>query len=104
MAGTYTNGANTLTQVLSSGSTISRDAAGYSNMNVVAMVNWTVFDGLKMFAQADRLNASEKRGLSIVQSKMAFIIADVITAYSAIVANKQFLVTADSAYKLAVER
>ncbi|MBK7578123.1 MAG: efflux RND transporter permease subunit [Ignavibacteria bacterium] len=104
VAGTYTNGANTLTQVLSSGSTISRDAAGYSNMNVVAMVNWTVFDGLKMFAQADRLNASEKRGLSIVQSKMAFIIADVITAYSAIVANKQFLVTADSAYKLAVER
>ncbi len=104
VAGTYTNGANTLTQVLSSGNTISRDGAGYSNMNVVAMVNWTVFDGLKMFAQADRLNASEKRGLSIVQSKMAFIIADVITAYSAIVANKQFLVTADSAYKLAVER
>ncbi|MCX6141571.1 MAG: TolC family protein [Candidatus Kapabacteria bacterium] len=104
VAGAYANGSNALTQVLSSGSTISRDAAGYSNMNVAAIVNWTVFDGLKMFAQSDRLNATEKRGLSIVQSKMAFIVADVITAYSAIVANKQFLVTADSAYKLAIER
>jgi outer membrane protein TolC len=100
----YTDGSNTLTQVLSNGTTISRDGAGFTNLNAVALVNWTVFDGLRMFAQADRLEASEKRGLAAVQSKLSFVVADVITAYSAIVANMRFLHVADSASALAEER
>ncbi len=101
---TYTNGSNALTQVLSSGTVIERDAAGYSNLNALGVVNWTVFDGLKMFAMQDKLQAAEGRGLAVVQSKMMFIIADVITAYSAVVANERFLRIADSAAVLALER
>lgn len=104
VSGTLADGSNTLTQVLSTGTTITRDGAGYSNLNVSAVVNWTVFDGMRMFAQSDRLISSEKRGLAIVQSKMQFIIADVITAYSAIVAARRYLNIADTALKLASER
>jgi outer membrane protein TolC len=57
-----------------------------------------------MFAAADRLSAAERRGLAIVQSKLQFIVADVITKYSALVATTQFLKQADSAKVLATQR
>jgi outer membrane protein TolC len=101
---TYADGANNLTQVLASGQTIERNGAGYSNLNAVGILNWTIFDGLRMFAAADRLSAAERRGLAIVQSKLQFIIADVITKYSALVATTQFLKQADSAKVLATQR
>lgn len=101
---TYAEGANNLTQVLASGQVIERTGAGYSNLNAVGILNWTVFDGLRMFAAADRLSAAERRGLAIVQSKLQFIIADVITKYSALVATTQFLKQADSAKVLATQR
>ena len=101
---TYADGANNLTQVLASGQVIERNGAGYSNLNALGILSWTVFDGLQMFAAADRLSAAERRGLAIVQSKLQFIIADVITKYSALVATVQFLKQADSAKALATQR
>ena len=101
---TYADGANNLTQVLASGQIIERNGAGYSNLNAVGILNWTIFDGLRMFAAADRLSAAERRGLAIVQSKLQFIVADVITKYSALVATTQFLKQADSAKVLATQR
>ncbi len=102
--GNYTDGSNNLSQTLSNGGVIERDGAGYSNLNANAALIWTLFDGLQMFAQADRATALEKEGLARVQSRMAYLIADVITAYNAIVATQKFLVTADSALVLGEQR
>lgn len=104
VSATYADGANNLTQVLASGQIIERIGAGYSNLSALGILNWTVFDGLRMFAAADRLSAAERRGLAIVQSKLQFIIADIITKYSALVATTQFLKQADSAKVLATQR
>lgn len=104
ISATYADGANNLSQVLASGQVIERNGAGYTNLNALGIINWTVFDGLRMFAAADRLSAAERRGLAIVQSKLQLIIADVITKYSALVATTQFLKQADSAKVLATQR
>ncbi|MBC8124309.1 MAG: TolC family protein, partial [Candidatus Kapabacteria bacterium] len=101
---TYADGSNNLNQTLASGSEISRDGAGYSNLAANVVLSWTIFDGLEMFATRDRLSALEQEGLARVQSRMTFIVADVITAYSAMVATKRFLVIADSAFRLAQQR
>jgi outer membrane protein TolC len=102
--GNYTDGANNLSQTLADGRVIERDGAGYSNLNANAALVWTLFDGLQMFAQADRATALENEGLARVRSRMAYLIADVITAYNAIVATQRFLVTADSALVLGEQR
>ncbi|RPI67240.1 MAG: hypothetical protein EHM43_09170, partial [Ignavibacteriae bacterium] len=102
--GTLIDGSNNLSQTLADGRQIERDGAGYSNLNGNATLNWTVFDGLQMFAAADRATALEAEGLARVRSRMAFLIADVITAYNAIVATQSFLSTADSALVLGEQR
>lgn len=102
--GNYIDGANNLSQTLADGRVIERDGAGYSNLNANASLVWTLFDGLQMFARSDRATALEKEGLARVRSRMAFLIADVITAYNAIVATQKFLVTADSALVLGEQR
>jgi len=100
----YTDGSNALTQVLADGRIIANDNAGYSNLSALGIVSWTIFDGLRMFALSDKLSAQSKQSLALVQSRMNFIVADVVTAYSAIIATKEFLATADSALKLAEQR
>jgi multidrug efflux pump len=102
--GTYVDGANDLSQQLGDGRLIEQAGAGYTNANATAVLSWTLFDGLRMFAAADRASALEGEGLARVRSMMSFTIADVITAYNGIVANEEFLKTVDSALTLAEQR
>ena len=102
--GQYVDGSNDISQRLADGRTIEQDGVGYSNLNANAVLNWTIFDGLQMFASADRAQALRDEGVASVRSRMASLIADVITAYNGIHANQQFLLTADSALVLAEER
>ena len=102
--GTYTLGTNSISQVFADGRTIKQDGVGYTNLNSSALVSWTIFDGLQMFASADRAKAQRDEGIASVRSRMSSLVADVITAYNAIVATQDFLFTADSALILANQR
>ena len=102
--GQFVDGSNDISQSFANGGTFEQDGVGYSNLNANAVVNWTIFDGLLMFASADRAQALRDEGIASVRSRMASLIADVITAYNGIEATQRFLTTADSALVLAEER
>lgn len=93
-----------IVQNFADGRSIIRPSATGSNVNANAVVEWTVFDGLKMFASADRAKAIRAEGLLRVRAEMNTVIADVITAYNALVAVQTFQFTVDSALVLAEER
>lgn len=104
LSGQYVDGANDITQRLADGRTINQDGVGYSNLQANAVLQWTLFDGLRMFATADRAAALRSEGLASVRARMQSLVADVLTAYNTIVATQRFLHTADSALVLAEER
>lgn len=104
LSGQYVDGSNDLTQRLADGRTINQDGVGYSNLQANAVVQWTLFDGLRMFATADRAGMMRDEGMASVRARIQSLVADVLTAYNGIVATQRFLETADSALTLAVER
>ncbi|AWO01817.1 TolC family protein [Chitinophaga alhagiae] len=70
-----------------------RDTSGLKNRQVQAAINlnWTLFDGLKMFATRQRLQAIEILGELGVKSQVENSIADIINAYYNIAQQKQQL-------------
>ena len=82
---------NSLRQRLADGS--ERKQAGIQSDNVSSSVNlnWTVFDGLKMFATRDRLAELVKLGELAIKNQLVVTVADVIKTYYNIVRQKQQL-------------
>lgn len=70
-----------------------RDTAGIKASNFQANVNlaWTLFDGLKMFATKQRLEALRNLGDAAVQDQLVTTIANVIAGYYNVVQQKQQL-------------
>jgi outer membrane protein TolC len=93
-----------IVQSFSDGRTISRPSASGTNVNANATMEWTVFDGMKMFASADRAGALRAEGLQRVRAEMNTVVADVVTAFNALVAIQTFRETVDSALALSEER
>ena len=78
-------------QELSDGS--KRDRKGIKSNNLVSSVNlnWTLFDGLKMFATRERLAEFQKLGELSVRSQVVTTVADILTTYYNVVRQKQQL-------------
>ncbi|NIG52822.1 TolC family protein [Chitinophaga sp. Cy-1792] len=70
-----------------------RDTSGIKGTNVNASVNlnWTLFDGLKMFATRDKLDAIRSLGELAIKDQIQNSIATVIGGYYNIVQEKQQL-------------
>jgi outer membrane protein len=70
-----------------------RDTSGIHARNLSANVNlsWTLFDGLKMFATRQRLEAVRDLGELAVKDQLVNIIANVIASYYNVVQQKQQL-------------
>lgn len=87
---TATRGANSVSQRTASGVVIDRSNAGFTNMNAAAVMQWTLFDGFRMYAIDDQfaLMASSERERA--RGQFAAVIADVMTKYgAAVVAQHQ---------------
>lgn len=104
VTGSYVRGSNDVSQILASGQVIERNGAGYTNMGAAAGLTWTLFDGLKMFATSDRATVLEQGGVLQARSRMAMTVADVVTAYSSVIANQRVLNTTKDAFQLADQR
>lgn len=74
-----------------SGKDTTRTGIHTSNFNASLNLNWTLFDGFRMFILQDRLNASILRGSLVIKNQVINTVSDVIKTYYDIVRQKQQL-------------
>lgn len=83
-------------QVRSDGTIQEKTGARNSNLNYGIGLNWTVFDGLGMFARYEQLKELEKLGEQQMKQVILTKISDVITSYYQLSLQQQYLKTLDS--------
>jgi outer membrane protein TolC len=66
-----------------------RNGAKSSNKNANIALNWTIFDGLTMFANYDRLRELEKMGQENLRAEIQQTISSIINAYFDIASQQQ---------------
>ncbi|MFM2145792.1 MAG: hypothetical protein RL732_628 [Bacteroidota bacterium] len=95
---------NAQKQELANGS--KRDTSGLrsNNLNGSIALNWTLFDGLKMFATRKRLMELEQLGSINIKAQMVNTVAAVTTAYYNIVRQKQQLKAIEEQISISEER
>jgi outer membrane protein len=83
-----------------------RDTSGLKNNNINANValNWTLFDGLRMFATRDRLEQLVRLGELNVKNEIVNTVANVITTYYNVVQEKQQLRAIEEQMNINAER
>jgi outer membrane protein TolC len=85
----------------------SRNNSGKAVSNITngsVQLNWTLFDGTKMFATAERLRYIDAQGELLVKEQMVTTIASVITNYYDIVRQKQQLKATQEQMAVSEER
>lgn len=91
-------------QELSTGTTTNKNWVPVNNFNAGLNLNWTVFDGLKMFATKERLAALQSIGEIQLKNQIQNTIADVLNSYYIIVQQKQQLKALNETVKISNER
>jgi outer membrane protein TolC len=74
-----------INQEFANGQTITRDGVQSNNLNANIALNYTLFDGMKMFATRKKLNEFEQLGLQRTKNQIQNTISNVIQAYSLVV-------------------
>jgi multidrug efflux pump len=95
---------NNLNQKFTNGTEINKNNVTGNNLNAGVALNWTVFDGLQMFAAKGRLKRLEQIGELQFKDEMQTVMANVITAYYDVVRAQQQLRAIDSAISISNER
>ena len=95
---------NNLHQQLSSGSETKKDNVTGSNINPALAVNWTLFDGMKMFATKSKLEKISEIGTLNYKDTLQTMVAQTIVAYYDIVSAKQQLTALNDAITNSTER
>lgn len=75
-----------------------------SNINASVALDWTLFDGLKMFATRQRLQQMKELGEANIRTQVVNSVASVITNYYNIVRQKQQLKALDTLITINEER
>lgn len=89
-AGTTWN-TNNQKQTLADGTKREQNNIKSSNINAALNLNWTLFDGLKMFATRDKAAEFIKLGELTIKTQVVNTVATVINTYYSIVRQKQQL-------------
>jgi outer membrane protein len=84
---------NTVNQNFSSGETNSYSNAGANSFNAGLELNWTLFDGGKMFITKNKLNEIQTLGEIEFRDQVLQTVFNVIVAYYEVVREKQQLVS-----------
>ncbi|NII29119.1 TolC family protein [Pseudoflavitalea sp. X16] len=85
-------------------SSVTRDAVKTHNMNYALNLNWTLFDGLKMFTTRNKLEELEKLGELGVKTQVINTVAAVVNNYYNIVRQKQQLKAVEEQISINEER
>ncbi len=82
---------NSQKQELQDGRKPSASGVRSNNLSAAVTLNWTLFDGLKMFATREKLGEFERLGALGVKNQVVNTVASVVTNYFNIVRQKQQL-------------
>lgn len=102
-AGTAWNN-NNQRQTLADGSKREQNGIKSSNINAALNLNWTLFDGLKMFVTRDKAEELIKLGELTIKNQVINTVALVINTYYDIVRQKQQLKATEEQMSLSLER
>lgn len=83
-----------------SGQSIHEKGSNSNMSDLWINLNWTIFDGLRMFAEYDRLEKIKETGEQILKIEMDQAISDLIIAYSSIIMEKAKLDVLKERYSL----
>ncbi|MEN9336104.1 MAG: hypothetical protein RLZZ500_1091 [Bacteroidota bacterium] len=100
---TDTNSRTNTTQV-QGGTERTLNGAKNLNMNYGVSLDWTVFDGLKMFARKEQLNKLEQQGQAELKSALLSKISAVYLAYYDLVQQQQQIKALDTTIVISKER
>ena len=98
------NNVQNTTQTRSDGTVNKLDNAKNNSLVYGAGLDWTVFDGFKMFAKLDQLKALQKLGEANVKLTIITKISDVTSTYYDIVQQQQQLEALDSTIVISNQR
>jgi outer membrane protein len=88
----------------SSGKDTTRSGIRTSNINASLNLNWTLFDGLRMFILGERLDVATIRGNLLIKNQVVNSVSDVIKTYYDIVRQKQQLRNVEEQMTLSADR
>ncbi|WP_026725720.1 TolC family protein [Flavobacterium sasangense] len=92
------------TQTQADGTERKLDNAKNMNLTYGVGLDWTIFDGLSMFARKEQLNALEQQGKAELQTAILTRISDVYTTYFDLVQQQQVLASIDTAIVISNQR
>ncbi len=101
---TTNNSIQNISQTRSDGNVIELDNAKNNNINYGIGLDWTIFDGLRMFARYDQLKELEKLGKAELQSTVLNRVSDVMITYYDLVQQQQQLTALDSTLVISEQR
>ncbi len=93
-----------ITQVRSDGTEISRNNAKNNSLSYGVELDWTIFDGLRMFARYDQLEELKKLGEAELKQAVLGTVSNVMTTYFDLVQQKQQLNALDSTLVISKQR
>ncbi len=102
--GSLVSSTNNQKQTLADGSDRERNGIRQNNLNSAVNLNWTVFDGFRMFLLRDQLDIAVSQGNLVIKSALINTVATVITTYFDIVRQKQQLRNVEEQLQLAADR
>lgn len=91
-------------QKYSTGSSVKRNGSKSNNIALSADLDWTLFDGLKVFATKDKLKAIAEAGAYSVKAQVVESMAQIINAYYTIVQSQEQLRSIDEQMSISQER
>ena len=101
---TTNNSVQNISQTRSDGNIINLDNAKNNNISYGVGLDWTIFDGLRMFARYDQLKELEKLGKAELQSTLLSRVSDVMITYYDLVQQQQQLTALDSTLVISEQR
>ncbi len=104
VAATNNNSIQNSSQTRADGNIIELDDARNYNLNYGVVLDWTIFDGFRMFARYDQLKELEKLGEAQLQQTILERVGDVMITYYDLVQQQQQLTALDSTLVISRQR
>lgn len=98
------NSIQNLSQTRSDGSNVERDNAKNNSLNYGIAMDWTLFDGLRMFADYEQLKETQKLGEAQLKQVILNKVGEVMITYFDLVQQKQQLTALDSTITISEQR
>lgn len=89
--GAYLSSTNSTEQRYANGSEVNQDGAKQTVLTAGVMLDWVLFDGMKMFASYDRLKILSEQGKIDLKIQMEIVVEEVYKSYYGVVRESQLL-------------